>query len=163
MLASLVKQLYASRPDTPQAIKNLSIYKEKGTRPDTKTLEDVLIAAAIGFSSVSIVIDALDECPTVSNERSNLLGSLSRIITKMPDTFHIFLTSRAESDIVKMMNTLLPWPSRAAIDLTTSQAGINHDIRLYINSTFASPPYKDWDYDVKTKARDLLVQRADGM
>ncbi|GAP92625.1 putative ankyrin repeat protein [Rosellinia necatrix] len=163
MLASLVKQLYASRPDTPQPIKDLGVYKRAGTRPDTKTLENALIATAAGFSSVSIVIDALDECPTINEERKKLLSSLNRIVDKMPDTLHIFLTSRKELDIERDMNMILRQRSGAVINLTTDQRGVNHDIGLYIDATLASAQYGSWPTDVKAKAKDLLVQRADGM
>lgn len=96
MLASLIKQLYASRPDTPQRVESLREYKKRGERPDTKTLEIALIAIVHGFTAVFIVIDALDECPTLNGEQKILLVSLSRIILMLPDNVHIFCTSRPE-------------------------------------------------------------------
>ncbi|KAI0451705.1 ankyrin repeat-containing domain protein [Xylaria acuta] len=163
MLASLIKQLYASRPDTPQPIKNLGEYKKRGERPDTKTLENALIATANGFSSVSIVIDALDECPTLNGERSKLLGSLNRIIDAMPDNFHIFCTSRPEPDIKAAISIVPSSPSRADIDLTAETRGVNYDIGLYIDSVFASTNYNSWPSDLKAEAKALLIERADGM
>ncbi|KAI8188598.1 hypothetical protein K4K48_006468 [Colletotrichum sp. SAR 10_66] len=108
MLSSLVKQLCASRPDTPQTIKNLEDYKTKGERPDTKTLEEALIESTRGFSDVFIVVDALDECPTLNGQRGKLLASLTRIVAAMPDNLHLFCTSRAEPDISTAINKLLP-------------------------------------------------------
>ncbi|KAI8951140.1 ankyrin repeat-containing domain protein [Xylaria longipes] len=163
MLGSLIKQLYASRPDTPQVIKNLGEYKKKGERPDTKTLEAALIAAGSGFSSVSIVIDALDECPALNEERNKLLGSLGRIIATMPDNFQLFCTSRAEPDIKLAISIFMSPPSRADIDLTVKTRGVNHDIGLYIDSVFASANYNSWPSDLKAEAKALLIQRADGM
>ncbi|KAI0903459.1 ankyrin repeat-containing domain protein [Ustulina deusta] len=165
MLSSLIKQLYVSRPETPQLIKDLRVYKKKGERPDTKTLEDALMATTGGFSSVSLVLDALDECPTVDGERSKLLGTLRRIIAKMPDNLHIFLTSRAEPDIGAEINAILSRssPFRVAIDLTADQWGVNRDIGLYIDSRLASADYSSWPNGVKAKAKDLLIKRADGM
>jgi hypothetical protein len=165
MLSSLVKQLYASCPDTPPAIKSLGEYKKKGEHPDTKTLERVLIATARGFSSVFLIIDALDECPTLNKERKMLLDSLSRIVAAMPNNVHLFCTSRAEPDIAAAMDNLLSPPSRAAIDLTGGQRrkNLNHDIGLYIDSTFASADYDSWPAEVKAKARASLIEKADGM
>ncbi|KAI3317226.1 ankyrin repeat-containing domain protein [Xylariaceae sp. AK1471] len=160
MLASLVKQLYASRPDTPQPVKSLGEYKEKGERPDIETLEATLIATASGFSSVSIVIDALDECPTLNGERRKLLRSLNRIVSAMPRNLHVFCTSRVEPDISAAMSTVLSLPSRASIDLI---ANTNHDIGLYIDSVFASADYSLWPDDLKAEAKALLIERADGM
>lgn len=165
MLASLVKQLYASRPDTPQAVKNLYEYKEKGERPDTKTLETVLIATIHGFSSVFIVIDALDECPTLNRERKTLLDSLGRITTATPDNLHLFCTSRAEPDIRAAISKILFSPSRAEIDLTSWQnrERLDRDIGLYIDSTFESADFSSWPENIRAEAKASLIQRADGM
>ncbi|GAW17393.1 hypothetical protein ANO14919_068500 [Xylariales sp. No.14919] len=165
MLSSLIRQLYACRPDTPQPIKELGTYKQKGQRPDTKTLENALMATASGFSSVSLVIDALDECPTVHEERSKLLSTLSRVIAKMPDNLHIFLTSRAERDIRVVVDAILSPASlsRTAIDLTVDQEGVNRDIGLYVDSRLGSSNYSSWPNDVKAKVKDELIRRSDGM
>ncbi|KAF4935424.1 putative ankyrin repeat protein [Colletotrichum fructicola] len=121
MLSSLVRQLCASRPDTPQPIKRFEGYMEKSERPDIEALEAALLAAVSGFSAVFIVVDALDECPTGEGERSRLLDCLTRIITAMPDNLHIFCTSRAEPDIHVMMEEVLSLPAKAAIDLTQNR------------------------------------------
>ncbi|KAI0520856.1 ankyrin repeat-containing domain protein [Xylaria bambusicola] len=166
MLSSLIRQLYMSRPDKPEEVEDLStLYKEKCLRPDSKTLENALLATTRGFSSVSLVIDALDECPTENEERSKLLASLGRIITEMPDNVHLFVTSRAEPDISAAINPILTQPSlfRVAIDLTSNQNGINHDISLYIDSRLASGNPRHWPDDIKSKAKDILLERADGM
>ncbi|KAI0968046.1 ankyrin repeat-containing domain protein [Xylaria arbuscula] len=166
MLSSLIKQLYVSRPDTPQSVKKLDImYKRKGSRPGTMDLEDALLDTTRGFSSVSLVIDALDECPEVTEERSKLLKSLHQIITKMPDNLHIFCTSRPEADISMTINALLTVqnPLRVAIDLSSDQTGIDYDIGQYIESRLASGDFRSWPPDIKAKAKDILIERADGM
>lgn len=123
----------------------------------------IVITTITGFSSVFIVIDALDECPAVDRERHKLLGSLRRIITAMPVNLHVFCTSRAEPDISAVISAILSPPSRAAIDLTTEQLGVNLDISLYIDSVLASHDYSSWPESLKAKAKDLLIMKADGM
>src|SRR5277367_6572381 len=73
MLGSLIKQLCCRRPNTPQPLRDLGLYKEQGQRPDMKTLVNTLAATICGFSDVFLVIDALDECPFESGERKKLL------------------------------------------------------------------------------------------
>ncbi|KAF0324955.1 hypothetical protein GQ607_007848 [Colletotrichum asianum] len=163
MLSSLVKQLCASRPDTPPIIKNFEEYKTKGERPDTRTLENALIASTGGFSDVFIVMDALDECPTLSEERGKLLASLKRIVAAMPDNMHLLCTSRAEPDISTVINTLLCPPSRVAIDLLQDTTGLRSDIGIYINSVLESDDYNLWPGELKADAKRLLTERADGM
>ncbi|KAL7960365.1 hypothetical protein V8C34DRAFT_276955 [Trichoderma compactum] len=164
MLSSLIKQLCSRRPDTPPPIQSLNEYIEKGQRPDTQTLEAMLAAVARGFSAVHIVIDALDECPTLQGERKKLLGSLRRIITAAPANFHVLCTSRKEADIDAIMSLLLSPPSNtAAIDLTVRRDVLDRDIGVFIDLTLASEEYSSWPEIIKRKARESLIEKADGM
>ncbi|KAL8285848.1 hypothetical protein RB597_002768 [Gaeumannomyces tritici] len=163
MLASLVRQLCASRPDTPLPVKRLGQYKDGGGRPDTKTLETALLATTRGFSAVFVVIDALDECPTLGKERAKLLDSLGRITSPMPGNLHIICTSRPELDIKTAMDAFLSRSHGAAINLTTDQSKHNGDIGLYIDTMLASADYNSWPPDLKADAKDLLLKKADGM
>lgn len=164
MLASLAKQLCSRRPDTPQPIKSLSEFKEKGHRPDTETLEAILTSVARGFSTVYIVIDALDECPPLEGERRRLLGSLRQIMTAASVNLHIFCTSRREADIDSAMTILLPVPLKVAmIDLTVRRNILDHDIGLFIDLTLSSDECRSWPDNIKAEARQSLIERADGM
>ncbi|KAK4085199.1 uncharacterized protein Triagg1_189 [Trichoderma aggressivum f. europaeum] len=164
MLSSLVKQLCSRRPDTPPPIQSLNEYMEKGQRPDTQTLEAMLTAVARGFSAVHIVIDALDECPTLQGERKKLLSSLRRIITAAPANFHVLCTSRKEADIDAIMSFLLsPSSNTAAIDLTIRRDVLDRDIGMFIDLTLASEEYSSWPEVIKKEARDSLIEKADGM
>ncbi|KAM0521111.1 hypothetical protein ACHAPE_002584 [Trichoderma viride] len=164
MLASLVKQLCSRRPDTPQPIKSLSEYKEKGQRPDTKTLGAILTTVARGFSAVYIIIDALDECPLLDGERGRLFSSLRQIMAAAPAKVHMFCTSRREADIDSAMGTLLPSPLQVAmIDMTVRRNVIDHDIDLFIDLTLSSYEYLSWPESIRAEARKSLVERADGM
>lgn len=135
----------------------------RGERPDIESLEAALLAAASGFSAVFIVVDALDECPAFDGERSRLLDCLERIIVAIPDNLHIFCTSRAEPDIHMTIDELLSLPANAAIDLTQTQAGLNSDLRLHVDTVLGTKTYSSWSDDVKAKAKDILIGRADGM
>lgn len=164
MLASLAKQLCSRRPDTPQVIKSLGEYKEKGQRPDTKALGATLTTVARGFSTVYIVIDALDECPSQEGERKRLLNSLRQIMAAAPANLHVFCTSRKEADIELAMSNLLPPPIKVAIiDLTVRRNVLDHDIGLFIDSTLASDEYCSWPETIRAEARKSLIEKADGM
>ncbi|KAL7801237.1 hypothetical protein V8C44DRAFT_353803 [Trichoderma aethiopicum] len=164
MLSSLVKQLCSRRPDTPQPIKNLSEYKEKGQRPNTETLESILMAVARGFSSVYIVIDALDECPSLEGERKRLLRSLRQIMAVAPANLHIFCTSRKEADIDAVMSHLMcPPPKAAVIDLNAQRQFLDRDIGSFIDLTLASDGCRSWPDSIRAEARKSLMEKADGM
>lgn len=163
MLASIVKQLCARRPLLPQLVESFYEYKERGERPDTKTLEAALLAALDGFSMVHIVIDALDECPRLNNERERLLYILGRICKTAPPNLHIFCTSRKEADIDAALGLLLSPPQRVAIDLARVESELVQDIGLYIDSILASGDFGSWPNDLKIEARAVLIERADVM
>lgn len=165
MLASLVKQLYASRPDTPEPIASLEGYKTRGEWPDTETLESALLATTRGFAATFIIIDALDECPSLDGEREKLMTSFCRIIGAIPNNVHILCTSRAEADIVAAMSSVscATKPPRAGIDLNEQRERMNCDISLYIDSTLASSAYSSWPNDLKLEVREVLIEKAEGM
>ncbi len=163
MLASLVKQLCSRRPDTPQPIRDLVPYKERGERPGVDVLEAALTATIRGFSAVHIVIDGLDECPELNQERAKLLDSLERIVAAAPASVHILCTSRNEEDIHAAIGPLLSPPARDSIDLRVHRASLDQDIALYIDSTLARREFRIWPGSVKTEVRERLVENADGM
>lgn len=149
-------------------VQHLLGYKERGERPDSKVLEQALMAAMSGFSAVYIVIDALDECPgpPLWRERSRLLGALSRVVTTQPPNLHMLCTSRMESDINAVLGPLISaekWTRRRAIDMHEDRALLHDDIGLYIDSVLASPDFESWPDGVKAEARFSLLSRADGM
>ncbi|KAL2157746.1 hypothetical protein VTH06DRAFT_5014 [Thermothelomyces fergusii] len=167
MLASLVRQLCSRLLVLPREVKELFGYKNRGHRPSVETLETALIAVISGFSEVYIVIDALDECPAIGGARKKLLDTVRRVVGKMsgvaPTSSHILCTSRKEADISAGLVPLLSPPRGGEIDLTALAKAVEDDIGLYVDSVFASDHFKSWPNDVKAEARDLLVQKSDGM
>ncbi|KAL7803967.1 ankyrin repeat-containing domain protein [Trichoderma afarasin] len=163
MLASLTKQICSRQTRRSQLTARLRQYKLNGQRPDTETLEAVLIASASEFANVYIVIDALDECPLLNEQRTKLLRSLRRILAIAPSKFHFFFTSRKEPDIDDKIRPILSSTDKNEIDLLARQQTINRDINHYIDSQLNGDEYKSWPKSVKEEARESLVEKADCM
>ncbi|KAF3065738.1 putative ankyrin repeat protein [Trichoderma lentiforme] len=163
MLASLTKQICSRQTQGSQLMKRLQQYKLNGQRPDTETLEAVLIASASEFSNLYVVIDALDECPLLNDQRGKLLKSLRRILSIAPNNFHFFFTSRRETDIDDKIRPILSLKNKDEIDLLARQQIINRDINHYIDSQLNGVEYKSWPESVKEETRELLVKKADCM
>jgi ankyrin repeat domain-containing protein 50 len=163
MLESLIKQLCCHRPNTPQLVKDLSQYKEKGQRPNMGILEDALIATIHGFSEVYIIIDALDECPNSGGERKKLLECLKRIHKAGLKNLHLLCTSRRETDIEAALKPVFASPFTNSFDLSIYRDAIDRDIGLHIDNALASSDYESWPEGVKREARESLVAKADGM
>ncbi|KAM0258592.1 hypothetical protein ACHAQJ_003763 [Trichoderma viride] len=163
MLASIIKQISAHRPNIPQPVQQLNEYKVSGRRPDTQTLITALKATLLGFSAVYIIIDALDECPAINGERRKLLKVLSKMLNEATGSLHLLLTSRKESDINTAM---IPHISRSfsyELDLLAYRRTLDDDIGLFIDSILASDDYESWPQEVKAEARSSLIEKADGM
>ncbi|KAL7924367.1 ankyrin repeat-containing domain protein [Trichoderma austrokoningii] len=163
MLASIIKQILASRPNIPLSAQKLKEYKGSGRRPDTQTLTAALRDAISGFSAVYITVDALDECPTLNGERKKLLRVLSAILDKAPDNLHLLFTSRKESDIGTAMQRHSSRSCSYELDLLSYRITIENDIGIYIDTILATDDYESWPASVKTEAKNSLVNKADGM
>jgi hypothetical protein len=163
MLCSLIKQICCRRPDTPQSIQALVEYKEKGQRPDRRTLENTLLATIRGFSTVYVVLDALDECPFENGERDKLLESICRIHNQARENLHLLCTSRRETDIAAVLEPMLSSRSNMDIDLSAHKEAIDHDIGLHIDNTFGVEHFRSWPAEIKSEARATLIEKADGM
>jgi hypothetical protein len=163
MLCSLIKQICCRRPDTPQSIQALVEYKEKGQRPDRRTLENTLVSTIRGFSRIYVVLDALDECPFENGEWKKLLESVCRIHNQASENLHLLCTSRRETDITAVLEPMLSSHLNMDIDLSAHKEAIDHDIGLHIDNTFGVEPFKSWPGEIKSEARATLIEKADGM
>lgn len=163
MLASLIKQICSYFSGELLFREAFRGHKKRGERPDTQTLEKMLVTSASSFSNVYVVIDALDECPLLNDQREKLLKSLGRIVIDAPKNVHIFLTSRKEQDIDKRLRAFLSLPSRMEIDLLAHQEMLNRDIHHYIDLKLATDAFHSWPESVKEEVKQSLVEKADCM
>jgi len=164
MLCSLIKQICAQRPNTPESVKSLQKYKLKDHRPDRKTLEDALIATIQNFNNVYIVLDALDECPSSNGKRGELLKVLRQIHDQQSPNLHLICTSRRETDIERVLEYILSPTSEFNIDLTARKENVDRDIALHIDETFRSDEtFCSWEAEWRDEARNALIEKADGM
>lgn len=164
MLCSLIKQICARRPITPDPVQSLSQYQVKGHRPDRKTLEDALVATIRGFSDVYIVLDALDECPQTNNERENLLQCIERIRDHDPENLHLLCTSRRVSDIEDVLGPMGRSPSASIIDLWTCKQAVDRDIAFHIDQRLSMDTHsKKWGKEIHSEVNAALIAKADGM
>jgi hypothetical protein len=163
MLSSLIKQICCRRPNTPQSVQSMIDFKEKGHRPDRGTLEKTLVDTIHGFTTVYVVLDALDECPSENGEREKLLKSLSRIRNEKSPNLHLLCTSRRVVDIERVLEPMASSYTNIGIDLTAHKKAVDHDIGLHIDKTFDMEPFKSWPDPIQAEAKATLIEKADGM
>ncbi|KAH6632800.1 hypothetical protein F5144DRAFT_489374 [Chaetomium tenue] len=164
MLASLIRQLCCRRPAIPETVANLQIFKERGQRPDAKTLMVALQASFQGFSATYIVLDALDECPESNGERKRMLDTIREIVAADIPNLHIFCTSRDEYDIRRALDSPpLYRSSRRGGGIMDAEWLMGGDISQYVETSLGSSNFESWPPDIKDEAKKTLIQKADGM
>ncbi|KUJ21550.1 uncharacterized protein LY89DRAFT_767578, partial [Mollisia scopiformis] len=172
MITSFIKQLCYCCPDIPEAVQELSNYQTQGHTPDLETLEKTLLVTMDGFSSVLLLVDALDECPFQNNERKKLLLSHRRIHRQSPSNLHLLCTSRREEDIEAVIKPLLPsgslfdCPENSDdfdVELSAWKISMDSDIGILVEKALASEDFRIWPEDSKQEAERMLFKNADGM
>lgn len=62
LTTSLMVQVFARSPDTPQVLVHLQRYIDTGSSPPEKLLNQALLEGIRDFDNVYAVLDGLDEC-----------------------------------------------------------------------------------------------------
>lgn len=98
LLATLLRQICRQSGSISESLRQLHQKHTKlQTRPSYAELEQVLISTATLFPQVFFVIDALDECQSANNCRSDLISYLASVQKKA--NVNIMYTSRCIPDI----------------------------------------------------------------
>lgn len=101
LLLNLLKQLAQSQSSLPHIVKGLyDRHQQKRTRPLFDEICEALHSAVAMYSSVFIVVDALDECQTSDDCRTRFLSEIFRL--QAQHGANIFATSRINDEIAKV-------------------------------------------------------------
>ena len=123
-------------------------------------LKEMLTAEAQG--PTYIILDALDECPTVStipSPREEVLDLVSEIVGLRLLNVHICVTSRPEHDIQAVLKDLTMHP----VSLH-DESGQQEDIVNYVTSFVRSDrKVRRWLEEDKDLVIKTLSEKADGM
>lgn len=161
MLRSIIKQLCGKRPDFPPALAKLRRYCDLNLQPDLESLVETFKESALGFTSVYVILDALDECPLI--QRNKLLDLLQDMRMLSLNNLHVLFTSRAEADIESRFEPSVLRYEIARIDLERRREEVNKDIRTFIDKEIASSEFRSWPPDIKESASTALTGKAHGM
>ena len=167
LLSSLVFQLAAESDPCYQILSRLYSDHAGGTRePSEDALSQCLVEMLklSGQPAMYIIIDALDECPNISESeipptREPVLEFLENLVELKIPNVHICVSSRPEIDI---RNTLEPLePLHMSLH---DESGQKADISSYIDTVVRSDQrMKRWREGDKKLVIDTLSEKADGM
>ncbi|KAG5789853.1 hypothetical protein H9Q69_011098 [Fusarium xylarioides] len=126
----------------------------RGGEPSIAELLDALEQILQSFTSVYIVIDALDE----SNPRDELLDVIQTLVTdRRFSNLQILVTSREYIDIERALGEV-------SVSVPMSNELVEEDIRLHVQSILRSnPKFRCWPDDILIEVEDAVSRKAKGM
>jgi hypothetical protein len=150
MVRSFIRQLSIS--PLLEAINPLwEKHKRRSSDPDIAELIGILDNLIDNFGEVFIVIDALDECPQMvdQREREKLLNLIRNLLSKHSKNLHILATSRPEPDIHSELKSYLNVNIGGVID---------GDVKLFVKNAIYLGGLKVWDDNIKKYIEKKLLE-----
>jgi len=165
LLTSLLFQLSAQLDSYHDILAKLYSDNAEGARKPTssaltKCLKDMLGLA--GQGQIYIVVDALDECPSVfgtPSAREEVLYLIDELISLKRPNVHVCVASRPEIDIRVVLESL------TSLQVSVhEEKGQKEDIMKYIESVVHSDwRMRKWKKADQELAIDILSEKGDGM
>ena len=153
ILGSLIKHLIQRRGRVSEEIHDLyNRHLKRETRPTFTELSEQLQTESRKFSTVFIVLDALDECLEPQQTRTKVLSTLRKL-----QTLRLILTGRPY--ITDMMQT---FEEAVRLDIRASDSDIEKYVDGQIEMEKNLKKYKQ-DHDLRKTIKDTIVSRANGM
>ena len=167
LVPSLLIQLSAQSSPRCDILSRLHSNHDSGARqPDddilTRCLKEML--ALPDQRPIYLILDALDECPNVSeipSPRDRVLRLVKELVNLQIPNLHICVTCRPEIDIRRV---LMPLTSR--IVSLHDESGQKKDIQDYVRSVVYSksePHMRRWRKQDKEFVVETLSKRAEGV
>ena len=153
LLSALLKQLVQGQPDMAAPI--TSIYDQhtrQNSRPSLDDIFGILQSVCSNYTTIYIVVDALDECADTDGARSRLLDKLNRLQAK--SDVRLMCTSRFMPEIMHK------FVSHPVLEIRAS----NDDVRRFVEGRIAClPKCIQRDDELKCTVQDKVVEAVDGM
>jgi NACHT domain len=165
LLSSLLAQLYHQSDSYCDILTKFYSEHDKGSRDPNhdalvRCLKDLLKLP--GLAPVYLILDALDECPNTSafpSPRAKVLDLLEELIRSKIPNLRICVTSRPETDIKDVLDSLIP----RSVSLH-DQSEQKKDIAEYIKSAINThSKNRKWKAEHKQLVIVVLTEKANGM
>jgi hypothetical protein len=95
LLAAIVRQLVQARRSIPEPVSRMyQHHSRRGTRPSLEETFSALQSVIKDYSSVYLVVDALDECLDKDGTRSRFLAKIRALQREATTDLRLMVTSR---------------------------------------------------------------------
>lgn len=126
--------------------------------PTVEDIESTLLGVLQDSPKTYIVVDAVDECLTLS-DRLAVVECLEWLASKASHHVHVLFTSRPESDIDNAFREV----SASKTIIQFNPRDTDADILSHISRLMEQNPYQRWSPGLKSKVKTHLTSRADGV
>jgi hypothetical protein len=153
LLATILKQLVRNRPSIADPVTRLyDLHTARKTRPSLEEIFGALQSVLTSYSTVYVIIDALDECTDKDGTRSQLLAKLRDLQQKTD--LRLMGTSRFIPDIVREFNGM------PILEIRASDA----DVKQFVaGQIYRLPKCIQRDNKLQGSVQDKIVEAVDGM
>lgn len=153
LLAAILKQLMQAQSSIAEPVARLyDHHAKRRTKPSLEEVFTALQSVSANYSSVYVVVDALDECPDKDRARSQLLARLRSLQQNID--LHLMVTSRFIPDIE------VEFRSMPRLEVRVSDADVKHFVAGQMDRL---PKCVQRDDELQDLVQDKIVQAVDGM
>jgi Cdc6-like AAA superfamily ATPase len=152
LLSALLRQLVQSRPDIAAPVTEIYNTKRR-SKPSIDEIFRALQSVCSNYTTVYVVVDALDECTVEEGSRGLLIDKLCDLQSKAEDVQLLF-TSRFIPDIARKFESSL------TIEVRASEI----DVKRYVEGQMPRlPNCIQRDKELKDAIKNKIAEVVDGM
>jgi Cdc6-like AAA superfamily ATPase len=153
LLASLLKQLAQRQSSLPDSVKSLhDSHRDRRTQPSLDEVSRTLGSVANIYSSVFVIVDALDECQVSNGCRTKFLSEIFSLQANCG--VNLFVTSRLIPEIREQFKESISLEIRAS----------EEDVRRYLDGhMFRLPGFVIKSPELQEEIKTEIIRSIDGM
>ena len=153
LLAAMVKQLVQARPSAAEPVERLhKQHADRGTKPSLDEIFGVLREVVAKYTTVYILVDALDECRDRDGTRSRFLARLREL--QAGQDIRLIATSRFIPEVEVEFQTAVRLEVRAS----------NEDVRRFVaGQIYRLPRCIQRDPALQKTVEEKIPETVDGM
>lgn len=150
LLAALLKQLVQNRPEIATPVTQMyELHSKQGSRPPSSEILQALDSVCSSYTTIYIVVDALDECSDGDGARRELISKLRELQVKRG--VQLLCTSRFISEVTQEFQS----------DPTLEVRANEEDVRRFVLGQMSRlPKYNEL---LQRIIQDKITEAVDGM
>lgn len=150
LLAALLKQLVQNQPEIAAPVTQMyELHSKQGSRPSSSEILRVLQSVCSSYTTIYIVVDALDECSDGDGARRELISKLREL--QVQRGVQLLCTSRFISEVTQEFES----------DPTLEVRANEEDVRRFVLGQMSRLP--KYSEQLQRIIQDKITEAVDGM